>query len=395
LGGIVQTHYGGDARDALRITRGPTQAFSPEGFMFHLVALGMLLGAGMDAPPTPAQTRQDYKISARTRNDYNHLRMQAHGTVYKGMLYGFFDDDWALTDKDGNPWGGPCDLNAIPLAKIDKMNWKKYPLGEAGYNYRHHVGYGALWFSRSNVFLHRWDFDHIPEFLRRSFGPADATGRDMVVSGIVLLELWGKYNKIGQAAIDAKEFLPARGEPRPLVDFVAWDSVPVSKDTCKTFILEKKAKKFEVWDSQGAVNQRPGPYEVRPKVKNIDTFESPSSEDFYAFVRKDHYYFVTESGKLYHAPPAKEGEKSRTMKALWTDAKRPIVAVIEDADNDKVWLFAKDKNAGAKLDLYFEMKDTIRTETFDPTKLRPVNVEGRAKTLLEYLPLISADAKKK
>jgi hypothetical protein len=102
----------------------------------------------------------------------------------------------------------------------------------------------------------------------------------------------------------------------------------------------------------------------------------------------------TESGRLYHALPPKKGEKARTMKALWDDAKRPIVAVIEDADHDKVWLFAKDKNAGAKMDLYFEMNDTIRPTAFDPAKLRPVDVQGRAKMLLEYLPLISKGEKK-
>jgi hypothetical protein len=127
---------------------------------------------------------------------------------------------------------------------------------------------------------------------------------------------------------------------------------------------------------------------------NFEKFPSLFAEDFYFFLRKNDYYFVTESGKLYHAPRRKDGEKSRVMKELWTDAKRPIIAVIEDADHDKVWLFAKDKNAGAKRDLYFEMKDVIKTESFDPAKLKRVNVEGRAKILLEYLPLISAAGKK-
>ena len=95
-----------------------------------------------------------------------------------------------------------------------------------------------------------------------------------------------------------------------------------------------------------------------------------------------------------HAGAPKAWHPARTMKAVWDDAKRPIVAVIADADHDKVWLLAKDKNAGAKLDLYFEMKDTIQPQTFDPTKLTPSKIEGRAKLLLEYLPLISGDAKK-
>ena len=122
--------------------------------------------------------------------------------------------------------------------------------------------------------------------------------------------------------------------------------------------------------------------------KNIENFDSWFLDNFYAFIRKDDYYFLTESGKLHHAPPRKDGEKSRKMNKLWDDAKRPIVAVIEDADNDKVWLFVKDKTPGAKLDLYFELKDTIRAESFDPASLKRVEVEGRAKVLLEYLPLL-------
>jgi hypothetical protein len=130
------------------------------------------------------------------------------------------------------------------------------------------------------------------------------------------------------------------------------------------------------------------------EADNYEKIPSLFNEDFYFFLRARDYYFVTKSGKLYVAPARKEGEKSRKMKSLWDDTKRPIGAVIEDSDNDKVWLFAKDKNAGAKMALYFEMKDTIKTESFDPAKLRPVNVEGRAKTLLEYVPLIYAGANK-
>ena len=39
-------------------------------------------------------------------------------------------------------------------------------------------------------------------------------------------------------------------------------------------------------------------------------------EPFYAFMCEGDYYFVTESGELYIAPPAKTGQKSRTMTAL-------------------------------------------------------------------------------
>ena len=133
---------------------------------------------------------------------------------------------------------------------------------------------------------------------------------------------------------------------------------------------------------------------LQEEADNYEAFPSLFAEEFYVFLHKDDYYFVTESGKLYVAPPAAKGEKARTMKPLWTDAKRPISAVIHDADKDKYWLFAKDNNPGAKLDHFFEMNDTPRPETFDPAKLRPIDVEGHAKLLLQYVPLISPVEKK-
>jgi hypothetical protein len=212
-------------------------------------------------------------------------------------------------------------------------------------------------------------------------------GRWEVVAG-------ARFEKIGQwiADLDSNDFrkrAKAFEELDKLGDLArpALEKLLASKPAVETrqraqMLLEKLAS---------------GESKAERLTKEADKFEKFPSlfvEDFMSFLRKDDYYFVTQSGKLYHAPPPKEGEKSRTMKPLWTDAKRPIVAVIEDAGRDKVWLFAKDKNKDAKLDLCFEMKETIRTETFDPAKLRPVNVEGRAKILLEYLPLISADPKK-
>jgi hypothetical protein len=362
--------------------------------MFHHVMLAVLLGTGADA-----------KIDARIREDYNHLRMPAHGTVYKGTLYGFFDDEWAQKNKDGSRnEGQPAYLDGIALDKIGKMNWQKYPFRLAGNNLRHHVGHGALWFSRGHHFLNRWEFDRIPEFLKRSFGPSDATGGDMVISGIVLNKLGVKYDKIGSLAADPKKLLRPGEVPRPIGHLVGYESVPISKSSCKTFFLTKKEKKFEAWETHGVMDRAPGPFKMDqrlgpnqsapPEIKNLETFDSAFTEDFYAFIRKNDYYFVTESGKLYYAPAPADGAKTRKMRALWNEALRPIVAVIEDADRGNVWLFAKDKSPGAKLDLYFEMKETIRPESFDPAKLTPSKVEGRAKLLLEYLPLISADAKK-
>lgn len=324
--------------------------------MFNLVALAVFLGTGTGDPP----------IDTRTRQDYSHLRMPAHGTVYKGMLYGFFDDDWGYNKKNG------ADLNGIPLEKIAQKNWKNYPFLTGGKNFRHHVGYGALWFSSCDAFLNRWDFDQIPELLANRFGRSNSFGGDLLEPGIFLLKLKEKYNKLA-----------------------AWDSVPISENSCKTFILAKKTKKFEAWDTrQVGSDAKKKPVKSIAEVQNHEAFDSEFAEDFYALIRKNDYYFITESGKLYLAAPPKDGEKSRTMKALWDDANRPIVAVIEDADNNRVWLFTKNKDKLETQAVFFEMAAEIRQEKFDHAKIAPVNVEGRARPLLEYLPLIRDKAKK-
>jgi len=179
----------------------------------------------------------------------------------------------------------------------------------------------------------------------------------------------------------------------PVRSVAGYGCVPMSATSCKSYILYT-TKKFDTWDSKYRWDDNTKEWKVTVEKENFETFDATFKEDFYFFLRKNDYYFVTESGKLYHAPPPAKGEKSRTMKALWTDAKRPIVAVLEDADRDKVFLFAKDKTAGAKEDVFFELNQTLRPQSFDRSKLASVDVAGRAKVLLEYLPLISAGDKK-
>jgi hypothetical protein len=177
---------------------------------------------------------------------------------------------------------------------------------------------------------------------------------------------------------------------------VAIDFVPLSDHEARVFFFPTKmSTTIESWEMAWGFKKgknRKGKeitaWQLIADERNPETIESVFTEDFYVFKRDASYFFVTQSGKLYVAPPAKKGEKSRTMKALWDDAKRPIVAVLEDADNGKVWLFAKDETPSAKGGLYFEMKEKIQTESFDPAKLKPVDAPGRAKILLEYLPLI-------
>jgi hypothetical protein len=186
---------------------------------------------------------------------------------------------------------------------------------------------------------------------------------------------------------------PARG--------VAIDFLPVSEKACRVFYFVMKTKKIESWETEWAFEKwknargfNASGWKAVADERNPETIDSAFAEDFYVFKRKADYYLVTQAGKLYVAAPPKKGEKSRTMKALWEDAKRPIVAVLEDADNDQIWLFTKSKDKLETNAVFFEMAPVISKQQFDHAKLAPVNIESRARPLLEYLPLIRDKAKK-
>jgi hypothetical protein len=280
------------------------------------------------------------------------------------------------------------------LEKLDRKNWKTYGffLGQHCFNFRHHIGHGSIWIALGPWNLTQITLEELHLFERKDLSKPEFTDPKTMESGSFLLETLGRqFNQV------YAEENPSGGNGQglpPIRGIAGYGSVPMSKSSCKTHILLKETKKFQVWDSRYRWDSKARAWEVAIRHENFETFDSIFVDNFYFFLRKNDYYFVTESGKLYHAPPPVKDEKSRTMTELWTDARRPIVAVIEDADRDRVFLFAKDKTAGAKQDVFFELNPTLRPQPFDHSKLVPVNVEGRARTLLEYMPLIRNEAKK-
>jgi hypothetical protein len=298
------------------------------------------------------------------KSPYSHANLPAHGTLYQQRLYGLF----SVLDSQ----------SAIFAEPVDKPTQRPWNGGfrDAKLHFRHHIAGGALWTIAGPERVYRVPFDKMHAL--------DSSR----MSSWALPSLGGKYagwQVSEQGAGGDFYFRP----PTPLKALAGIDFLPVTENTCRVFYFVKSKRRIETWETQGGYDKKEKRWVTVADDRNPETIPSSFIEDFYVFERKGDYYFVTQSGKLYIAPARKDGEESRSMKDLWVDAKRPIVAVIVDADNDKVWLFAKEKNAGAKLDHYFEMKDTIETRSFDPKKLAPVNVEGRAKLLLEYLPLIT------
>jgi hypothetical protein len=298
-----------------------------------------------------------------------YYKLPVHGTIRGNTLYGFFG-----TDAESNRALATCWANAKP-PKLDGpfgvFDWSV----QCNAHCRQHFIGEWLWFCYG------------PERIQRIRVPLGTPIRPMMSGGLPTLldkyedELGKKY----QFFITAH--YPARG--------VAMDFAPLSEKTARVFFFVIKTKKIESWETEmdvkteiNARGQEITRWKAAADGRKPETIESVFTEDFYVFKREADYYFVTQSGNLYVAPPPKKGEKSRTMRALWDDAKKPIVAVLSDADHDKVWLFAKDKGKDAKRDLYFEMKEIIKPESFDRAALVGVNLESRARVLLEYLPLI-------
>lgn len=116
--------------------------------------------------------------------------------------------------------------------------------------------------------------------------------------------------------------------------------------------------------------------------KEEDTvFPVPFKEGFQAFVRGEDYFFVTKSGKLYHAPRAEKG-KQRSSRCVWEGS--PITAVLTDGDADRVFLFCGEKGQGD----YFELAMKPAPKAFNLRTVPPSKLEGEAgrlQTLARFL----------
>ncbi len=116
-------------------------------------------------------------------------------------------------------------------------------------------------------------------------------------------------------------------------------------------------------------------------------------EPFHVFAKGSSYFFLTESGRLYIAKKPEKGE--RKLEPIWTDKDKPIVAIIDDQDRGKVFLFGKEKRAIINAqDFYFELDEKPRVKEFSPFDLKPVKHAEPLKTLLPYVNLLAEKEKK-
>jgi hypothetical protein len=115
-------------------------------------------------------------------------------------------------------------------------------------------------------------------------------------------------------------------------------------------------------------------------------------ESFQVLGKGEDYYFVTASGALYVAKQPAKG-KQRSLMKVWSDAARPIEALLTDADSNRSFLFLGPPKRGGK-PAFFELADRPRLETYDPTSVKP-GKEGpeRLRRVLHYARVLVAHKK--
>jgi hypothetical protein len=123
-------------------------------------------------------------------------------------------------------------------------------------------------------------------------------------------------------------------------DRVYFDAAPIATDRTLMFgIVKGKMTIFEgvaQWDN----------FKELVRWKLLQQIDAPFHEAFTTFVQRNHYFFLTTSGRLYHSPPATRGK--RTIEGLWTDPRRPFAAAISDVDGERVFLFLAPKDADGR-----------------------------------------------
>ena len=257
----------------------------------------------------------------------SHFRMPVFGTVHGDKAYGLFEPADSFLFR----------VQSIDLKKSENESRAGYVvLNGGGAYHRFRVGFNRVWLCEGYPVIKVMPFDELDLFNYTS----NPDGRKEYLKKCEKCK--GEPGFIALPTLAKKPFEKAALQ-FVVVGLTGLAIVPTSENTLKTFLLLDGKTEMEIWDTEARFDKKTMTWETIADQKNMEKLESAFREDFYAFIHKDTYYFVTESGKLFYTQPPVKGEKKRTMKGRWEFPVTPIVAVIEDADQDRVWLFAKNK----------------------------------------------------
>lgn len=109
-------------------------------------------------------------------------------------------------------------------------------------------------------------------------------------------------------------------------------------------------------------------------------------EPFVVYDSQAIFFFVSKSGKLHFCP--RRGERL-TTKTAWEDTSRPISVLVNDSGSGKTFAFTrKGENRNRAKDLYFELGETVRPETYDASIIPELSPEEPLKSIGAYVDLL-------
>ena len=97
---------------------------------------------------------------------------------------------------------------------------------------------------------------------------------------------------------------------------------------------------------------------------------------------------------MYQSKKPEKG-KERKIDELWTDKEQPVVAFVQDADNERTYVFTKNKKKDEK-DVYFELADKPNPVAYNLADVKPPkDLREPLKIALPYVQILIADGKMK
>lgn len=251
---------------------------------------------------------------------------------------------------------------------------------------------------------------HLPDLLEGRFltGPGAKEGRSPVFADdehagdrwrglerarfLGARELFTAYAPRSERAITGFMLTNVQFVPRkPDVNFPAPDVLngPFSQDP-KVVGVERWT--LTIYHYEGDWDETAGE-PIRKGWKLVAVVPGYFKEPFHAFAVGQDYYFVTNSGKVYHCPEPEKG-KQRLMACIWDDAKRPVVAALTDADASRTFLFCAAK-PGAAEGVYFDLAPKPKPVEFTLAGVPASKLEGTTGRLQNLARFLAREKKLK
>lgn len=183
------------------------------------------------------------------------------------------------------------------------------------------------------------------------------------------------------------------------------DFLPTGEKSARVFLLHREGL-MSVWSAEAAlIKQKVStvPPEAAPErdmlqwkldfsAKPVEFLHTGLDDTFLVLPETTDLFFLTDSGKLFRVvEESKDGKKRKVLAAVWSDPKKPIHAVITDADADKHYLFGKESKEKG---FFFELEARPRPRPFAFADLPDNRAEEHLRTILRYATLLRPQKKK-